>query len=288
MRAVRTVGALRAALAPQRRAGARVGLVPTMGALHDGHVRLVSRMVGECDVAVVSIFVNPLQFAPGEDFATYPRDLDADVALLDRLGVDVVFCPEADFAPALVTVRVGALGGVLDGVSRPGHFDGVATIVTKLLNAVQPQRAYFGEKDYQQLVVLRAVATDLAVPVEIVTCPTVRDADGLALSSRNAYLSPSQRAAAVALPESLRHVAGSWAGDADAARDALRRRLERAPGVRLDYAEVCDPETLEPLEGVVEGPAQALVAAYVGTTRLIDNIRLEPRPVERHRSSAED
>ena len=277
---VRTVEALRAALQPPRRAGATIGLVPTMGALHDGHGALVARAVGECDTTVVSIFVNPLQFGAGEDFDAYPRDLDADVALLDRLGVDVVFSPaSAAFAPRRVTVHIGDLGDRLEGASRPGHFDGVATIVTKLLSAAGPHRAYFGLKDYQQLTIIRCVVADLALPVEIVGVPVVREPDGLAMSSRNAYLAPDERAAAVALSAALRDVARTWGGDAEYARAALRRTLGVAPGVRLDYAEVCDPETLEALEGVVEGPAQALVAAYVGTTRLIDTIRLEPRRV---------
>lgn len=278
---VRTVEALRAALRPPRRAGATIGLVPTMGALHDGHGALVARAVGGCDTTVVSIFVNPLQFGAGEDFDAYPRDLDADVALLDRLGVDVVFSPaSAAFAPRRVTVHVDDLGDRLEGAARPGHFDGVATIVTKLLGAVGPHRAYFGLKDYQQLTVIRCLVADLALPVEIVGVPVVREPDGLAMSSRNAYLAPDERTAAVALSAALRDVARTWGGDAGYARAALRRTLGAAPGVRLDYAEVCDPETLEALEGVVEGPAQALVAAYVGTTRLIDTIRLEPRRVE--------
>lgn len=277
---VRTVEALRAALQPPRRAGATIGLVPTMGALHDGHAALVARAVGECDTTVVSIFVNPLQFGPGEDFDAYPRDLDADVARLARLGVDVVFSPaSSDFAPRLVTLRVGGIGEVLEGASRPGHFDGVATIVTKLLNAAGPDRAYFSVKDYQQLTIIRRLVADLAIPVEIVEFPIIREPDGLAMSSRNAYLSPDERAAAVALSAALRDVARTWDGDAGYARATLRRTLGAAPGVRLDYAEVCDPETLEALEGVVEGPAQALVAAYVGATRLIDTIRLEPRRV---------
>lgn len=272
---VRTVAALRAALAPRRHAGAAVGLVPTMGALHAGHAALIGRAVAECGVAVVSIFVNPLQFGADEDFDAYPRDLDTDVALLDRLGVDLAFTP-ADFAPRSVSVRAGALGEVLEGASRPGHFDGVATIVTKLLNAVGPDRAYFGDKDYQQLTIVRRLVEDLAIPTRIVACSTVREPDGLALSSRNANLTAGEREAAGALSAALREAAATWGGDAGEARAALRRTLEAAPGVRLDYAEVADPETLAPLEGVVEGPAQALVAAYVGRTRLIDTIRLEP------------
>ncbi|HWB72296.1 MAG TPA: pantoate--beta-alanine ligase [Egibacteraceae bacterium] len=274
-----TPAALRDALRPTRLAGGAVGFVPTMGALHEGHLSLVRRARSDCDAVVVSVFVNPLQFAPGEDFATYPRDLTRDLALLEPLGVDVVFHPSpGELTPPrrATIVHVAGLTATLEGASRPGHFDGVATIVTKLFNIVAPDRAYFGEKDYQQLTVVRKMVEDLDVAVQVVGCPTVRDPDGLALSSRNAYLSARQRAQALALPAALRAVAAAWDGDADAARRLLRARLEAAPGVRLDYAEVVDPETLEALEGVVDGPAQALVAALVGDTRLIDNVRLEP------------
>lgn len=284
MQRVAEVAELRAALAAARAEGARVGLVPTMGALHAGHLALVDAARAECDAVVVSIFVNPLQFAPGEDFERYPRDLEGDLGKLADRGVRVVFTPSAaTFTPPdqRTTVHVAGLGQVLEGASRPGHFDGVATIVTKLLNAVGPDRAYFGEKDFQQLVIIRTLVRDLALPVTVVGAPIVRDADGLALSSRNAYLSAEQRAQALALSAALGEAAEVWAdpsrpADASATRARLRSRLEAAPGVRLDSAEVVDPETLEPLEGVVGGPAQALVAAYVGATRLIDNVRLEP------------
>jgi pantoate--beta-alanine ligase len=276
---VRTVDEARRVLRPRRQAGERIGFVPTMGALHEGHLSLVSRAATECDVVVVSIFVNPLQFAPTEDFAAYPRDLAHDLELLSPLGVDLVFHPDpADFTPPgrRTTVTVSGLTAGLEAASRPTHFDGVTTIVAKLLNVVAPDRAYFGEKDFQQLAVVRAMVRDLDLPVEIVGCPTVRDSDGLALSSRNAYLSPEQRQHALALSQALRDVAAQWDGDAARARATLANRLEAAPGIRLDYAEVVDPETLEPLEGVGDGPAQAVVAAYVGMTRLIDNCRLEP------------
>ncbi len=255
-----------------------VGFVPTMGALHDGHLSLVHAARADCRTVVASIFVNPLPFGPGEDFARYPRALDTDLRLLEAAGVDVVVAPDADeFAPPdrLTTVRVEGLTAALEGASRPGHFDGVTTIVSKLFNLVRPDRAYFGQKDFQQLAVIRRMVLDLNMPVTIVGCPIVRDPDGLALSSRNAYLSPIQRRSALALSSALTAAAGEWNGDAAAARSVLRRTLLAAPGVRLDYAEVVDPETLEPLEGVGHRVAQALVAAYVGTTRLIDNIRLE-------------
>jgi pantoate--beta-alanine ligase len=271
---------LRAALAPARRAGRTIGLVPTMGALHEGHLSLARAARAGTEVVVASIFVNPLQFAPGEDYASYPRDLDGDLARLDAQGVDAVLAPEADeLTPPerATTVHVAGLTDRLEGVHRPGHFDGVTTIVATLLNAVRPDRAYFGEKDYQQLVVVRRMVSDLDFGVEVIGCPTVRDPDGLALSSRNAYLSATERAQARALSRALFAVRDAWDGDATTARALLHRTLERAPGVHLDYAEVADPVTLEPLGGVVDGPAQALVAARVGPARLIDNVRLDLR-----------
>jgi pantoate--beta-alanine ligase len=258
-------------------AGRPVALVPTMGALHAGHLSLVDRARADCTTVVVSIFVNPLQFGPDEDLASYPRTLDDDLAALDKEGVDLVFVPDPDFAPEESTIRLEGITATLEGASRLGHFAGVMTIVHRLLSAVEPDRAYFGEKDFQQLAVLRAMVAEHGLSVDIVGCPIVRDRDGLALSSRNAYLSSSERMQALHIPAALKAVAGAWDGDADTARVRLRRRLEDASDVRLDYAEIVDPETFQPLEGVVTGPAQALVAAYVGATRLIDNIRLEPQ-----------
>jgi pantoate--beta-alanine ligase len=278
----RTREELREALAGTRRAGRRIGFVPTMGALHEGHLSLVRAAVDQCDVVVASIFVNPLQFAPHEDLAGYPRDLAHDLRILRPAGVDLVFHPDpATFTPQdrATTVEVHGLTDRLEGASRPTHFRGVTTIVTKLFHCVDPDRAYFGEKDFQQLAVIRRMVADLDFRVRVVGCPIVREPDGLAMSSRNRYLSPSERQEALALSAALREVAAGWrtehAGGAGWARETLRTRLAHAPGVRLDYAEVCDPETLERLEGVVAGPAQALVAAHVGTTRLIDNIRLD-------------
>ncbi len=274
-----TVHALRARLDEPRRARQTLGFVPTMGALHEGHLSLVRAARAECDVVAASIFVNPLQFGPGEDFAAYPRDLENDLARYEAAGVDVAFTPDvATFTPAdrLTTVHVAGLTERLEGAARPGHFDGVTTIVAKLFTAVQPERAYFGAKDYQQLVVIRRMVADLDMPVAVVACPTVREPDGIALSSRNAYLTPEQREQARTLSRALFAARDRWDGDADSARALLRRIMGAAPGVRLDYAEVCDPQTLEPLEGVVGGPARALVAAHVGGTRLIDNLRLDP------------
>ncbi len=256
-----------------------VGLFPTMGALHEGHLSLARRARADCDDVVVSVFVNPLQFGPGEDYDAYPRDLERDAGLLTAEDVDVVFAPDpADFAPAdaRTSIHVAGLTDTMEGASRPGHFDGVATIVAKLFNVVGPDRAYFSDKDYQQLTVIKRMVADLNLPVEVVACPFVREPDGLALSSRNAYLSASQRKQALALWRSLREVAATWDGDADRARARLRDLLEHAPGIDVDYAEVADPATLQPLHGHVAGHARALVAARVGPTRLIDNISLPP------------
>jgi pantoate--beta-alanine ligase len=248
-----------------------------MGALHDGHRALVRAARGDCDVVVVSIFVNPLQFGPGEDLDAYPRTFDADLALLAAERVDWVFHPAAsDFTPPgrVTTVHVAGLTDGLEARTRPGHFDGVTTIVTKLLHAVEPDVAYFGEKDFQQQAVIRAMVRDLDLAVQVVTLPVVRDPDGLALSSRNAYLSDGERQDALALSAALRDAAATWTGDADRARATLRQHLVSAPGVRLDYAEVVDPVTLAPLHGHIEGPAQAVLAAWVGTTRLLDTTTL--------------
>lgn len=273
----RTVQAIREAVRAARAQGRTVGLVPTMGALHDGHLSLVRAARRDCDVVVASIFVNPLQFGPGEDLDAYPRTFDADLALLATEGVEWVFHPAAsDFTPPdrVATVHVDGLTDGLEAGTRPTHFDGVTTIVTKLFNAVGPDRAYFGEKDFQQQAIINAMVRDLDMPLEVVTCPVVREPDGLALSSRNAYLSAGERADALALSAALREAQAAWDGDADAARDLLQRRLGTAPGVRLDYAEVVDPDTLTPLVGRVEGPARAVMAAWVGTTRLLDTGQL--------------
>jgi pantoate--beta-alanine ligase len=256
-----------------------------MGALHDGHLSLVRAAAAECDVVVASIFVNPLQFAPTEDLDAYPRDLDGDLEQLEPAGVDVVFHPDvAAFTPPgrLTTVRVEGLTEPYEGGPRPTHFAGVTTIVTKLLHVVEPDRAYFGEKDFQQLAVIRRMVADLDFRVRVVGCPIVREPDGLAMSSRNAYLSPAQREQALALSRALLAVRDGWrgphAGDVGWARDTLATMLDGAPGVVPDYADVVDPETLEPLGGTVDGPAQAIAAVRVGTTRLLDNVRLDPAP----------
>ncbi|HUG85754.1 MAG TPA: pantoate--beta-alanine ligase [Euzebya sp.] len=276
---VRTVEGVRAAVGQHRAAGSTIGLVPTMGALHAGHLSLVQAAGRDNDVVVVSIFVNPLQFGPGEDLQAYPRTLQADLEALAAQDVQLVFHPDvADFTPPdMVTkVHVAGLTDGLEAGTRPTHFDGVTTIVTKLFNAVGPDRAYFGSKDFQQQAVIRRMVRDLGMPLEVVTCPLVREGDGLALSSRNAYLSAAQRQDALALSATLAEVLDAWDGDVDSARGLLQDRLGAAAGVRLDYAEVIDTVSLEPLTGVHTGPAQAVVAAWVGTTRLLDTVALPP------------
>ncbi len=285
MQLVETVAQLQAWRTAQR--DRTIGFVPTMGYLHDGHLALVRRARTENEIVVVSIFVNPLQFGPHEDYERYPRDLARDLALLAPEGVDLVFAPSVEemYPPGFATSVVvsGPVAERLEGASRPGHFRGVATVVARLLNLVRPTRAYFGWKDAQQVLVIRRMVQDLALPVEIVPVPTVREADGLALSSRNVYLSPEERAAASAIPRALFAALERFqAGERNA--EMLRRIVREALAsslVRLDYVSVSDLERFEELE-VVDRPALLLVAAWVGTTRLIDNLPLEEadRPVD--------
>ncbi|MDQ2961485.1 MAG: pantoate--beta-alanine ligase [Candidatus Dormibacteraeota bacterium] len=262
-----------------RAAGMDVGLVPTMGALHDGHLSLVRRARRECDRVVVSIFANVLQFDPREDIDSYPRAVERDIALLAQEGVHAVFVPTAGAmypAEFATTVHVDeALTGILEGVHRPGHFDGVAVVVAKLLIAAGPRRAYFGQKDSQQSLVVRRLARDLDTGVDIVVCPVVRDLDGLALSSRNVFLSADERRRAVAIPTALGEaVRAHAAGERRAAalRSLVVDRLERA-GFDIDYVAVVDPETLVSVDAAGPG-CQVLVAGRIGATRLIDVIRL--------------
>ena len=267
----------RATLDGARAVGLTVGLVPTMGSLHEGHMSLVRRAAAECDVVAVTIFVNPLQFGSAEDLSTYPRDLDGDVARAASAGADIVFAPPVEEMypePPEVAFDVGRLGHVLEGASRPGHFAGVATVVAKLFNLAGSSRAYFGEKDWQQLLVVRRLVTDLSFPVEVVACPTVREPDGLACSSRNLRLSADERAVAPVLHRVLaRAVASIEGGERDAAAlgRALSDGLTGEPLVDLDYAAVVRAGDLAPLERL-EGDVRALVAARVGSTRLIDNV----------------
>ena len=255
-----------------------LGLVPTMGALHDGHMSLVRRARAENSTAVVSIFVNPAQFGPGEDFAAYPRDMDADLARLDEAGVDVVFAPSTDemYPDGFDThVDVGRIAERLEGAARPGHFRGVATVVCKLLSIVRPDRAYFGSKDAQQGMVIRRLNADLDLGAQIVMCPTVREPDGLALSSRNAYLDADERGAAALLYRALtiaRSIMGR--GSAEAVRSAIFDILSAEPLASVDYVSVADAETLEELDAV-DRPALVSLAVRIGSTRLIDNIVIE-------------
>jgi pantoate--beta-alanine ligase len=266
-----------------------VAFVPTMGALHDGHLVLVDAARARAAMVVMSVFVNPLQFAPTDDFSAYPRDLDRDAALARARGVDVLFAPTvAEMYPTpsrvLVTpVRAGerpALDSRWEGASRPGHFAGVLTVVAKLFHIVGPDMAMFGRKDFQQVTLIRAMVQDLDLGVEIVTVPTVRAADGLALSSRNAYLSAAERAQALVIPQSLQAIQRAWGNDriddADALLTVGRRVLEREPGVVGDYLALTDPTALEPVRRAEAG-AVVMIAARVGRTRLIDNIVLEPQ-----------
>jgi pantoate--beta-alanine ligase len=255
------------------------GFVPTMGYLHEGHLSLVRRARAENDRVAVSIFVNPTQFGPHEDYARYPRDLERDLRLLEPLGVDLVFIPSVEemYPPGFQTwVIVEEVSRPLEGASRPGHFRGVATVVAKLFNILQPDRAYFGQKDAQQTVVIRRMVQDLNIPVEIVICPTVREPDGLAMSSRNTYLNPEERRAATVLFRALQAAKARYeAGERDAERlrEAMREVIRAEPLARIDYVSVAHPETLQELERV-EGPALLSLAVYIGTTRLIDNLML--------------
>jgi pantoate--beta-alanine ligase len=282
MERVSSIEEVRGVLRRPRLEGRTIGLVPTMGALHAGHLSLVAASRARCDLTVVSVFVNPTQFGEGEDFDAYPRDLDADAALLEGAGVDVLFAPStAVMYPEGAVTRVdpGPMGTVWCGASRPGHFSGVATVVTKLLGIVGPDVAYFGEKDYQQLTVIQRVVRDLDIPTHVVGCPIVREHDGLALSSRNRYLTPEQRGHALVLSRALAAVrARVDAGETDGA--ALQRDLAAAvaaePGVTLDYAAVVDARTLESVTEL-RREGRALVAARVGSARLIDNVSLLPK-----------
>jgi pantoate--beta-alanine ligase len=279
---IRGVRETLAACERERARGRSVGFVPTMGALHEGHASLFLRARDERDLVVASIFVNPLQFDDPADLAGYRRDEERDLSALSDLGVDLAFVPGVEEmyprGEPEVTVDPGPLADRFEGASRPGHFRGVATVVAKLFHAVGPCAAYFGEKDAQQLAVIRAMVRDLAFPVELVPCPTVREPDGLAMSSRNGRLSPEQREAAgclfLALSEAAELAKG---GERDAARlvAAMAREVGATPQARLDYSAVVDDETFEDV-ATVSGPARALVAAWFGDVRLIDNLRLPP------------
>ncbi|MGN6271765.1 MAG: pantoate--beta-alanine ligase [Protaetiibacter sp.] len=267
---VTTIAELRSRLT-----GGSVALVPTMGALHAGHLALVERATQLADTVVVSVFVNPLQFGAGEDLERYPRDLAADLATLADRGVAYVFAPSvAEMYPhgaPQITVRGGTVAELFEGASRPGHFDGMLTVVAKLLGIVRPEAAVFGQKDAQQLWLVQRMVADLDIATRIEPVPTVREGDGLALSSRNRYLSPVERAAAPVLRRALEAAASAGSRGADAARSAAREVLAQEPLVTVDYLEVVDPRSFEPVDDGHHGPARAIVAARLGSTRLIDN-----------------
>jgi pantoate--beta-alanine ligase len=261
--------------------GKRIGLVPTMGYLHQGHLSLAAKARQDNDVVVMSNFVNPLQFGPKEDFATYPRDLDRDSRLAENVGVDYVFAPSGEgMYPEGYNTYVEVKGEATEkmcGRTRPGHFLGVTTVVLKLFLITQPDRAYFGQKDAQQAIVIRKMVDDLNLPIEIVSCPIVREEDGLALSSRNSYLSAAERKNALALPKALnagKQMIEKGEREAAAVRKEILRVLESSPGIRVDYVELVDGLTLEEMP-VLEGKVLLAAAVFVGKTRLIDNIDLE-------------
>ena len=284
MRILTTVREMQLACRNLKRKGT-LGMVPTMGALHEGHLSLVRRAQGECDAVVVSIFVNPTQFAAGEDYETYPRTFDDDCAKLEAAGVDLLFAPGPDemYSSGSTTfVEVPGIGDRLDGASRPGHFCGVATVVAKLFNIVGPQCAYFGQKDAAQIAVLRAMIRDLDFPIELVACPIVREPDGLAMSSRNRYLSPQNRGRALILHQALQTVCQlleSGETRSNVLQRALLSVFAGQEDIRLDYAAIVDPYTLLPVADTARG-ALIAVAAWVGSTRLIDNILTENLPIE--------
>lgn len=276
MEIVTTIAALRQKLAPRRRAGQMIGFVPTMGYLHQGHLSLVGRAKSENDVTIVSIFVNPLQFGKNEDLEKYPRDLARDSAMLEEAGVDFLFAPGVEDMypePMQTVVDLPKLGSELEGEARPGHFAGVATVVTKLFNIVQPDAAYFGEKDYQQVTIIQKMVEDLAQPVRVVPVPTVRESDGLACSSRNVYLSPAERAAAVIVPKTLAEAERlllTGTRDVATLEARLIDFLRTEPLAEPEVVAIRDPRTLERIE-TVQGNALVLLYVRFGKTKLLDN-----------------
>jgi pantoate--beta-alanine ligase len=282
MQTITTVSELRRALASSRSGGKRIGFVPTMGYLHDGHMALVGASRKQCDVSVVSIFVNPTQFGPSEDLSAYPRDFLRDEKLCRDAGVAIVFAPvEREIYPAhfQTFVELGELTRPLCGGFRPGHFRGVATVVSKLFNMVQPDVAFFGQKDFQQCAVVRRMAIDLNLPIEIVTIPTVREPDGLAMSSRNRYLSEEERERALVISRGLFAAEAEFrSGERDVGKlvAIAKRHLEGAD--RIEYLDLVDDDTLKPAESPLRRPAALCAAAHIGSTRLIDNVLLSTWP----------
>lgn len=279
MKICKTIEEMQVASRAARLGGLRLGFVPTMGALHEGHLSLVRAAKAQCDAVAVSIFVNPLQFGPNEDLAKYPRTFERDSELLEKESVDLLFAPAAEEMypeKAITYVTVERMSERLCGRSRPGHFRGVTTVVAKLFNIIEPDLAFFGQKDAAQAAIIRRMVRDLDFAAEVVVCPIVRDADGLALSSRNRYLNPEQRKSALVLHRALLEVEKQFKrGERDAARliEIGKRVIAGESGARLDYLEIVDPDTLEPITEI-KGWALVAVAAFVGTTRLIDNVVL--------------
>lgn len=290
MRSIETTAELRHQIATARSRGERVGFVPTLGGLHDGHLELIRTAHAQCDFVVVSVFLNPTQFAAGEDFARYPRTPDVDAEIAAAGGADILWLPDRlTIYPkgSEISVRVGALGASLCGRARPDHFDGVATVVTKLLGAVTPDVMYVGEKDYQQAHVLDRLVRELLIPVEVRLVPTVRSPDGLALSSRNAYLSDAERTAALSIPRALEIAVGHVAeGERSVGR--LRAQVEivlaEADGLEVEYVEFIDPDDLSSVDGI-DGATRLLIAARIGSTRLIDNVELVPTGIPAHHAT---
>ena len=283
---LRTIPETRRWVQSERTSSQTLGLVPTMGSFHEGHLSLIRRARQSCDRTMVSIFVNPLQFAPGEDYVRYPRDLDRDLSLATREGVAAVFHPETEemYPNGIVTsIGVGKLGEALCGASRPGHFQGVATVVAKLFNIVQPDLAFFGQKDAQQTLIMKTMTQELNWPLQIVVCATVREPDGVAYSSRNSYLSAEERSRASVLYRSLRlaeNLIHSGAREAAGVEGEMRKMIQDVSGAELDYARVVDPATLEALQQI-NGEVLAAVAVRFGKTRLIDNLIIAPRSQEK-------
>jgi len=281
MKVCKTIDEMRAASRAARHKGKRLGFVPTMGALHEGHLSLVRAAKAKCDVVAVSIFVNPLQFAPSEDLAKYPRTFDQDRGLLEKEAIDILFAPTPDemYPPGAVTcVTVEGLSEKLCGRSRPGHFRGVTTVVAKLFHIAEPDVAFFGQKDAAQATIIRRMVQDLNLPVEIAVCPIVREPDGLAMSSRNAYLSPQERKSARVLNRSLTEVKNRFEEGERGTANLIgvgKQMLAQELRVRLDYFEIVDPATLDPIQQLA-ATALVAVAAFLGNTRLIDNVLLKP------------
>lgn len=279
MKICKSIEDMRAACRDVRRGGKRLGFVPTMGALHEGHLSLIRAARAACEVVAASIFINPKQFGPTEDLAKYPRTFDHDRQLLEKEGVELLFAPSVEEmypAGGVTWVEVESLSNKLDGRSRPGHFRAVTTVVAKLLHVVEPEVAFFGQKDAAQVAIIRRMVRDLNFPVEIVTCPIVRESDGLAMSSRNVYLDPQQRQQALVLHRSLMRVKKLWEGgewSAERLVVAGREEIANEKLVRLDYFEIVDPDNLDPVQ-IASSGAMVVVAAFVGTTRIIDNVVL--------------